>query len=262
MLLSLLAALATPISVVAHTASALYAPTFGACPQGFTLVRDAGPSATQQTLSRGEKNYVSSRRSHVLPQAWQSYLANVLATNVSMPDYVSDILSGNTSVGPNLGIATSGGGYRAAMFGAGVLNVLDGRNASSVSSGTGGLLQAATYLSGLSGGAWLVTSLSQANFPTIQDLVFGSSDPYDYSGWLPQFDILTPSTNGTIELQYIQNLLVEIGGKHAEGFTVTIVDVWARALSRHFLNGTTSENFFNTSVRHGAGITLSGIADL
>ena len=61
-------------------------------------------------------------------------------------------------------IATSGGGYRAAMFGAGVMMGLDGRNQTSVSAGTGGLLQAIDHLSGLSGGSWLVTSLAQAKF--------------------------------------------------------------------------------------------------
>jgi len=259
----LVALVVAPLYVAAQSAALLYTPTSGACPDSFNLVREAGSSAVNQTLSAGEAAYVNARKSEVLPSAWKSYLENVVATNVSLPDYVSGILGGNTSQnGPNLGIATSGGGYRAALFGAGVLGVLDGRNSSSVSAGTGGLLQAATYLSGVSGGAWLVTSLSQANFPTTEDLVFGSSDPSAYSGWLTQFDILNPTTNQSVEFAYIETLLAEVGGKFAKGFPITIIDLWARALSRHFSNGTTPANFFNTSVSHGAGLTLSGIADL
>ncbi|KAJ7221364.1 hypothetical protein GGX14DRAFT_669458 [Mycena pura] len=49
-------------------------------------------------------------------------------------------------------------------------SALDGRNTTAQHVGTGGLLQAATYVTALSGGSWLVTLLAQANFPEIQDL--------------------------------------------------------------------------------------------
>lgn len=45
----------------------------------------------------------------------------------------------------------STGGDRAALYGAGVLRALDGREPDSVAKGTGGLLQSATYMSALSG---------------------------------------------------------------------------------------------------------------
>lgn len=41
----------------------------------------------------------------------------------------------------------------------------------------------------------------------------------------------------------------------------TLGDFWARALSYHFLNGTTPENFFSNSSSHGAGILFSDIAE-
>jgi lysophospholipase len=163
---------------------------------------------------------------------------------------------------PNLGIATSGGGYRAALFGAGVLNVLDGRNSTAAKKGTGGLLQTASYLSGLSGGSWLVTSLVQANFPLMHELIFGSNSPTEYSGWLPQFRLVTPTGNSTQDLQFISGLIAETKGKHDAGFPVTVTDVWARSLARHFLNGTSSAKFFDNTSAHGAGITLSGLATL
>lgn len=52
----------------------------------------------------------------------------------------------NMLLTPSIGIAVSGGGMRAALFGAGVVNALDSRN------GTfGGLLQSSSYITALSG---------------------------------------------------------------------------------------------------------------
>ncbi|KLO18693.1 hypothetical protein SCHPADRAFT_819487 [Schizopora paradoxa] len=252
-------------SAQSTSARTAYTPSRGACPADFQLVRSAG--ASNQTLGQDESNYVSTRKSQVQPSSWSTYLQNVQAKNFTLPDYVTSTLGNGSNNGmglPNLGIATSGGGYRAAMFGAAVLNSLDGRNATSKDIGTGGLLQAATYLSGLSGGSWLVTSFAQANCPTFQDLVFGPSgsnnSTTDFGGWNAQFDLFLPSSNTTENLLFITEAISETGGKHAAGFPITIADPWARLLARHFANGTNPTNFFDTSV-HGAGITFSGIAN-
>jgi lysophospholipase len=139
--------------VAAKSALEAYTPTSGECPSGFTLVREVSTIASEQTLSVGEQEYIKNRKV-LLPGAWKTYLANVQATNVTLPSYVSDILTGSGgSTLPTFGIATSGGGYRAAIFGAGILNAIDAR--SEQPSGVSGLLQASTYLAGLSGGSWL-----------------------------------------------------------------------------------------------------------
>jgi len=58
----------------------------------------------------------------------------------------------NVSALPNIGIAASGGGYRALMNGAGALAAMDSRTPGATGAGQiGGLLQSATYLAGLSG---------------------------------------------------------------------------------------------------------------
>lgn len=55
----------------------------------------------------------------------------------------------NVGALPNIGIAISGGGYRAMLNGAGVLEAFDDRTPNSTSSGQlGGVLQSTTYLSG------------------------------------------------------------------------------------------------------------------
>ena len=71
-----------------------------------------------------------------------------------------------------MGIAVSGGGYRALMNGAGALAAFDNRTTGAVGPGQlGGILQASTYLSGLSGGSWLVGSLYTLNFTTVESIV-------------------------------------------------------------------------------------------
>ncbi|KAI0934939.1 hypothetical protein AcV5_006621 [Taiwanofungus camphoratus] len=256
------------LPAAAQSAAAVaYAPTLASCPPGTSLVREAG--ATNQTLSAAESAYVSARQSDVLPAAWRAYLASVLSSThglLDLPPYVFDILSGARGAGayPTFGIATSGGGYRAAIFGAGVLNALDGRNATSVRAGTGGLLQAATYLAGLSGGGWLVTSLSQADFPTLRDLIFRPADACvdEFGGWLAQINLLEPSANSSITEEYYVELVEELVGKAKAGYPVTITDVWARAISRHFVNGTNAADSFNSNLTHGAGLTFSSISNV
>ena len=247
------------------SAAIAYTPQSYACSPGTTFVRSAG--SNQATLSPEEVEYVSTRREQVLPTAWRSYLSTVKsnadAAYVSLPSYVSDILSDVERL-PTLGIATSGGGYRAALFGSGVLNALDGRNATAVEAGTGGLLQSASYLSGLSGGSWLVTSLVQANFPTIPSLIFGldATSPDAFGGWLTQYGIMQPTSDPEVQQLYIEAVLGEIAGKREVGFPVTITDAWTRMLARHFANGTTAANFFESNVTHGAGQTWSGAKNL
>lgn len=265
LLCSLVLSLGLVATAQSNDARTAYTPSRATCPADFQLVRSAG--TTNQSLGPDESNYISTRKSQVQPSSWSAYLQNVQATNLTLPDYVTSTLGNGSNNGmglPNLGIATSGGGYRAAMFGAAVLNSLDGRNSTSKNIGTGGLLQAATYLAGLSGGSWLVTSFAQADCPSFQELVFGPSGPNNsstgYGGWNSQFDLTLPGSNATENLLFITTAVSETAGKHAAGFPVTIADPWARLLARHFVNGTNPTNFFDVSA-HGAGITFSGIAN-
>lgn len=85
--------------------------------------------------------------------------------------YIHSVVDSGLMV-PRVGIAVSGGGYRALMNGAGALSAFDSRTPDSTSpGGLGGVLQSATYLSGLSGGSWLVGSLSIQNFTTVDSII-------------------------------------------------------------------------------------------
>jgi lysophospholipase len=78
----------------------------------------------------------------------------------------------NASALLNIGIAVSGGGYRALMNGAGAIAAFDNRTTNSTLQGhLGGLLQASTYVSRLSGGSWLVGSIYVNIFTSVQDII-------------------------------------------------------------------------------------------
>ena len=96
--------------------------------------------------------------------------------------YITDHQN-NVSSLPNIGIAISGGGYRAMLTGAGVLEAFDSRTPNATSDGQlGGLLQSATYLSGLSGGSWLVGSLYTNNFTSVNSILAQDTDSKNAGG--------------------------------------------------------------------------------
>jgi lysophospholipase len=194
--------------------STSYAPAYVSCPST-PLLRDAGqPQARNQTLSPNETNYVTSRQTRVLPGAWRQYLSG----SASNTGYNLDNLLRSP---PRLGIAVSGGGYRSALFAAGVFSALDQRNQSGVTAGTGGVLQSTTYISGLSGGSWAVSSFAINDWPTAQNLVLGSGP-----GWLTDLDLILPggsSVSGVADdLQYLDHLQSDVDAKRHAEFAVSI----------------------------------------
>ncbi len=101
-------------------------------------------TAVNQSLHPNEENYVNTRLTTVIPNEWKNWIGDGSAIGYNLSSL-------NSSSFPKVGIAVSGGGYRAAQYGAGVLSALDSRNESAKAAGTGGLLQVTSYLSGLSG---------------------------------------------------------------------------------------------------------------
>ena len=57
------------------------------------------------------------------------------------------------------------------LNGAGQLAALDNRTRGGFESGLGGLLQASTYLVGLSGGNWMVGTIAYNNFTSVQHIL-------------------------------------------------------------------------------------------
>ncbi|KAJ5771964.1 hypothetical protein N7520_002493 [Penicillium odoratum] len=143
----------------------------------------------------------------------------------------------NASALPNIGIAASGGGYRALMNGGGALQAFDSRTVNSSLRGhLGGILQSATYLTGLSGGSWLVGSIYLNNFTDITTLRDSKNV------WLFQDSILvgpTQSQNFDVRtVEYFLQIQDAVSGKYSAGYNTSITDYWGRALAYQLINDT------------------------
>lgn len=166
-----------------------YAPGRVTCPATLPAIRPATDLSAEETawLSLRGNNTVS---------ALKAVLSQANISGIDTTAYINGIVSSGDAL-PRIGIAVSGGGYRALMNGAGALAAFDNRTTNSVGKGQlGGLLQATTYLSGLSGGSWLVGSLYVQNFTTVESIIFSSSgflstlwqfEDTILQGWLASF---------------------------------------------------------------------------
>jgi lysophospholipase len=122
------------------------------CPDPTTapLLRVFTPK--NQSLHPSEEAYVTARLTTVIPNEWQNWVGDGSAIGYNLSALVNGNGTGNgTSTFPKIALAFSGGGLRAAQYGAGVISALDARNNSAKAAGTGGLLQVTSYFAGLSG---------------------------------------------------------------------------------------------------------------
>ncbi|KAF9013961.1 acyl transferase/acyl hydrolase/lysophospholipase [Cyathus striatus] len=221
---SLSALLFFPHPVEAQGGIADYAPSVNLiCPVDGGLIRTF--TAQNQSLHQEELDYVHSRQIGVVKDAWNTWLGNGSQIQYDITSFEDNF--------PTLGIALSGGGYRAAQYGAGVLSALDMRNISSRDAGTGGLLQTASYISGLSGGSWLTGSLYANEWPAIPELVFG--DGNSRQGWLLDLDLVTPDGVNIFSKDnqdFFGSLIGSVKAKAAAGFDTSITDPWSRPQDR------------------------------
>ncbi|KAF8554177.1 phospholipase B [Imleria badia] len=240
-------------SVAAQGSISDYAPTINApCPDASdgVLVRTFTPQT--QALNPQEVSYLDARESNVIPSAWSDWVGNGSAIGYSLSLF-------NASL-PRIGIAVGGQGYRTAQFGAGVFSALDARNSTAKTLGTGGLLQVASYLAGSSGGSWLTASLVLNDWPGPSTLVYG--DGGGLSGWMLNLDLIAPSSvnlgDGNNQA-YWGSILASVEAKAKASIDTSLTDLWGRAVSYHFSNQTTSNNFYTNSTGHGAGQLWSQI---
>ncbi|KAK0347300.1 Lysophospholipase 1 [Friedmanniomyces endolithicus] len=213
-----------------------YTPQTGNCPTNRPTVRAANG------LSSNETAWLEVRRNATL-QPMRDLLGRLNITGLDTTSYINNHQN-NASALPNIGIAVSGGGYRAMLNGAGILEAFDDRTSNATSAGQlGGLLQSTTYLTGLSGGSWLVGSLYANNFTSI-DSILGQDTSASGSGDLWQLgnDVFTgPATSGIQLLGsagYYSSLQSAISDKQKAGFDISLTDYWGRALSYQLVNAT------------------------
>ncbi|KAL7270413.1 Lysophospholipase 1 [Rhizina undulata] len=211
-----------------------YAPSTATCPST-SLLRTTGATA----LSDGETSFLTKRKA-ITDAALTTFLDRVALTDFDVATFME-------SYSPTIGIAFSGGGYRAMLNGAGALAAFDSRTSGSTATGQlGGLLQSAKYITGLSGGSWLLGSVIVNNFTTIEGILADGLWDLNYSILDPD-GLLHP-----IKLaEYWDELEDEVAEKKDAGFEVSITDYWGRALSRQFFDWTNG----------GPAVTFSSIAD-
>lgn len=183
-----------------------YAPQAVTCPTT-SLVRPA------TCLNLDEVNYFKYRK----PRA-----AAALATHLKKWDSKFSTLSQ-----PSVAFTSSGGGYRALLETAGIIQALDGREIGNFS--TSGIFQGLTYEAGLSGGAWFLGSFSGNNWPSVSSLRDGLWEHSFAAGLLLPANV--QSTDKYPEI------VADIVAKEAAGFDNTIVDPYGRLLSYQLLYG-------------------------
>ena len=243
------AAKATSQVLTASVAS--YAPLSIECPSNQTILRLAGsPTGRNQTISQGEAEFRRGRKSVTAP-LWRDFFTNGPGKATGYQS--TALLSQNQNDWPVLGIACSGGGIRAALYAAGVMQALDSRTSASP---IRGVFQLSSYITGLSGGSWLVTSAAANNYPMVSELV---------SGWKLEMDMVQPGgINAFRNAQFIDQIHDTSKIKKDAGYNISLTDLWGRALSYHFAPGTTPDNFYTNSpsTAHGAGDLISGLRNM
>lgn len=128
-------------------------------------------------------------------------LKDLLSRN-RIPYFDYEAFLANSTNCITIALAISGGGYRAMLTGAGVMAAYDSRTLNSTQDGNlGGLLQALSYIGGISGGSWLVMSNLINDFRPIYEL------RDDSSSWALQDQLLEgiPNFDPTV----IQNAVLE-----------------------------------------------------
>ncbi|KAH7231367.1 lysophospholipase catalytic domain-containing protein [Fusarium redolens] len=204
-----------------------YAPGQVSCPETRPAIRQATNLSNDETtwLEQRDKNTIS---------ALKNILKRLNIGNIDTNSYLDGIVSDGDAL-PRIGIAISGGGYRAMMNGAGAIAAFDNRTTNSSGKGhLGGILQAATYLSGLAGGSWVVGSLYTQNFTSVQSIISAKSG---FLSTLWQFD--DSILEGPADLsrsRYYRELYQDVNDKVDAGFNKSITDYWGRALSYQLVN--------------------------
>lgn len=218
-----------------------YSPTGGYAPGNVTcpnksLIREA------DGLSSEEQQWLS-HRNPITKSRINEFLSSSNLTDFDVDDFMDQV---NDTI--KLGIAFSGGGFRAMFNGAGQLLGLDDRFEDANTYGLGGILQSSTYLAGLSGGNWLVGSFVFSNFTPVNEILDKNKI------WDVENSIINVAGWNIIDaVKYYTQIYEALSDKADAGYERSITDIWGRALSYQLLT---------TYPRSGVDLCWSDIRDL
>ncbi|KNZ53406.1 uncharacterized protein VP01_3248g1 [Puccinia sorghi] len=200
------------------------------------VARASNAAARNQTMSEPEKLYRRGRQA-VLDPLWRDFFTNGPGKATGYQS--SPLMTENHHDWPVFGIAHSGGGLRASLYAAGVMQALDSRSSSPLRA----VYPLASYVTGLSGGSWSVVSAAANNYPAPSELV---------SGWELEKDLVLPGGLSVQSGLFLNSLHETAQLKRSAGYDISITDLWGRAIGYHFLPGTNPQT-------HGAGMLMSGL---
>lgn len=189
-----------------------YAPTYHQCPTQTEFVRMA------DGLGKDELQYITERREKKVHKNLKEFIIRQNIPGFNAEEFFEPKNGKRPDIGIGLGV--SGGGFRAMLIGAGIMSAMDIRTPGSTRPGhLGGLLQSTSYVSGLSGGAWLIGSVFIHDMPTIGE-ISKTSDP-----WNLQFNLLTGDTGveSPFNKEFQANVLLGLTTLSANGSDVPLV---------------------------------------
>lgn len=201
-------------TALASTSSAdSYVPHYVDCPEGIQIVRQ--PRST----SLAESEWVHGRKEQIV-DALGRYLSNLDLGGFNTTDYMARVRANVDYTVPVIGWANSGGGWRAAMTGVGGLQAIDERTAGAREAKVGGLFQILTYIAGLSGGSWPVSSPVFHDYEPITQMI---------ADWQVDVDRFSETD--------VDAYFEVIAEKAAAGFNVTVSDFLGRGFAAQVIPG-------------------------
>ncbi|KAG7663642.1 plb1 [[Candida] subhashii] len=212
-----------------------YAPFNTSCPE-HPLVRNS------DGLSEHEKKYISERRKKTNANLLE-FLKRANLDDFDPEEFINQNVDSHSIT---IGLAFSGGGFRAMLSGAGQMMGLDGRYEPANTQGLGGLLQSTSYISGLSGGSWLIGSLVLGNWIAVSDILDGKIPIWNLRNSI----LTTEGINTILNTAHYHRIKTSIEAKAKAGFVTTITDIWGRAIAHQLIQG------------DSRGVTWSSIREL
>ncbi|EGV66479.1 lysophospholipase [Yamadazyma tenuis] len=212
-----------------------YEPYQVECPS-FSLLREAN------SISDNEKEYVQARQKYT-----NDKLAGFLENIAQLSDFNASQFIDQYSNSHNItiGLAFSGGGYRAMLTGAGEVLAMDGRYTNANKKALGGLLDSSTYIAGLSGGSWLVGTLALNNWISVDDILSGKLDI-----WNLEDSVFNPNGLNIFKTgSYYSDIGTSLSAKE-EHFETTLTDLWGRMLGYQFFTTDGGQNLTWSGIRN------------